>query len=81
MSANSRRAFVTFALFVTTFCQTGQLAKLPIQFILKNELSVRANEMALFLAIILLPWYAKPLFGMVADSIPLRGTAEELPGN
>jgi len=75
---NSRIGFITFALFVTTFCQTGQLAKLPIQFILKDELSVKANEMALFLAVILIPWYAKPLFGMVADSIPLLGSRRRI---
>jgi predicted MFS family arabinose efflux permease len=57
----------------TTLAQPGVL-RLPLQQVLKTELGVSPHEMAAFFAAAALAWYAKPLAGILSDSVPLFGT-------
>ncbi|NJN31289.1 MAG: folate/biopterin family MFS transporter [Synechococcales cyanobacterium RM1_1_8] len=49
------------------------LAMLPIAHFLKTDLGFSATEVAGFQAIAFLPWFLKPLFGLVIDSFSLWG--------
>jgi Na+/melibiose symporter-like transporter len=50
------------------------LGYLPFGLLLKNELALPPERVALFWGVAMLPWYAKPLLGLLADSVPLAGT-------
>jgi hypothetical protein len=50
------------------------LGYLPFGLLLKNELALPPERVALFWGVAMLPWYAKPLLGLLADSVPLGGT-------
>ncbi len=71
-----RRLFlmIVVGLFVSTFASDSRIAKLPLQFLLKNQLHVGPTSMAAFLGLISLAWYFKPLAGLLSDVVPLRGT-------
>lgn len=65
---------VVVAIFASTLAQTGELGKLPLQNILKNELHAKPSEMASFFFYVGLFWYIKPLAGILTDAFPLLGT-------
>ena len=69
-----RLALVAVSLFVSTFVSDGKLAKLPLQFLLKDHLHVSPTQMAAFFALTGLAWYFKPLAGLLADAVPLWGS-------
>src|SRR4029453_13319046 len=48
--------------------------RLPLQFLLKNELHFNAQTLAAFLLIVSFPWNVKPLAGILSDAFPLLGT-------
>jgi predicted MFS family arabinose efflux permease len=50
------------------------LAKLPLRYLLKNDLHLDAAVMATFFAVGWIAWYLKPFAGLVADSVRFRGT-------
>jgi MFS family permease len=50
------------------------LARLPLGLSLKNDLHLAPQELAAFWAIATVPWYLKPLVGLVVDAWPLGGT-------
>ncbi|HEX8313059.1 MAG TPA: MFS transporter [Chthoniobacteraceae bacterium] len=50
------------------------LWQLPLQWLLKERLSLGAEEIAVFFATALLPWYFKPLAGLLSDALPLFGS-------
>jgi predicted MFS family arabinose efflux permease len=58
----------------TTLAQTQILGRLPIQNLLKNVLQVDRATNAAFFFWIFIPWYLKPLFGIVCDAFPLFGS-------
>ena len=62
------------SLFVSTFVSDGKLAKLPLQFLLKDHLHVRPELMAAFFGLTGLAWYFKPLAGLLSDAVPLWGS-------
>jgi hypothetical protein len=57
----------------TTLAQTGVLARLPLQNLLKNELHADRSSNAAFFFWAGLAWYLKPLAGIVTDAFPLFG--------
>src|SRR5215471_13203 len=59
--------------FATTLAQPSVI-KLPLQNLLKTDLHIRPEGMAVFFAVSALAWYFKPLAGLLSDSVPLFGT-------
>ena len=60
--------------FVTTLAQPAVIGRLPLQFLLKNELHFNAQTLAAFLLIVSFPWNVKPIAGILSDAFPLFGT-------
>lgn len=54
-------------------CVNPGLAQLPVAKYLEEELQFTAAELAGFQAIIFLPWFIKPVWGILVDSAPLLG--------
>jgi predicted MFS family arabinose efflux permease len=50
------------------------LARLPLGLALKNEVGLHPEGLATFWAVATIPWYGKPLVGLVVDAAPLGGT-------
>ncbi|HEY6475155.1 MAG TPA: MFS transporter [Polyangia bacterium] len=76
-AARSPRALIAViaaGIFVTGFGWPGSFARLPFNWMLKNQLHMSAVDVAEFWAISLLIWYVKPLVGFVCDAYPLFGT-------
>jgi len=65
---------IIFGIFATTLPQTTGLGKLPLQFLLKNEVGVNREQMAEFFFWTGLAWYLKPLAGILTDAFPFFGT-------
>jgi BT1 family len=75
--ASSPRALVTvigWGVVVTYLGWPQLLARLPLGLALKNDLHLPPERLAAFWAIATLPWYLKPLVGLVVDTTPLLGT-------
>ncbi|NJK31697.1 MAG: folate/biopterin family MFS transporter [Deltaproteobacteria bacterium] len=65
---------VTVAIFVTVFASASRLAELPIRAVVKDELMLPPEAMAQFVALVGLPWYLKPIAGVLSDQVRLFGT-------
>jgi predicted MFS family arabinose efflux permease len=65
---------IAFGTLGTTLAQTQILGRLPIQNLLKNVLHVDRAANAAFFFWVGIPWYLKPLFGIVCDAFPLFGS-------
>ena len=50
------------------------LARLPLGLARKNELHVSPPQLAAFWAVATIPWYLKPVVGLIVDARPLGGT-------
>ena len=74
MTSTRRLLLVAVSLFVSTFVSDGKLARLPLQFLLKDHLHVRPEAMAAFFGLTGLAWYFKPLAGLLSDAVPLWGS-------
>jgi hypothetical protein len=77
MPAASTRALVTvigWGIFVTGLGWPQLLARLPLGLALKNELALPPQSLAAFWAVATIPWYVKPLVGLLVDAFPLAGT-------
>jgi MFS family permease len=61
-------------IFVTGFGWPGIIGRLPFSLLLKNQLHMSADRVAVFWAIATLAWYVKPLAGFICDAYPLFGT-------
>jgi len=51
---------------------SGGLVGTPIEFLLK-EYEVKAADLQVYKSAVLIPWAIKPLFGLIADSMPILG--------
>jgi MFS family permease len=60
--------------FATTLAQPQVLARLPIQNLLKNELHLGRSPNAAFMFLCGLPWYFKPIAGILTDAFPFFGS-------
>jgi MFS family permease len=58
---------------IQTYASNPGIADLPLSLYLKETLNLSAAELAQFQGIVFLPWYIKPLWGIIADSFPLFG--------
>ena len=65
---------IVFGIFATTLPQPLALGRLPLQFLLKNEVSVTREQMAAFFFWCSLAWYLKPIAGILTDAFPLFRT-------
>jgi MFS family permease len=65
---------ITFGIFATTLPQPLALGRLPLQFLLKNEVGVTREQMAAFFFWCALAWYLKPVAGILTDAFPLFRT-------
>ncbi len=65
---------IVFGIFATTLPQPQALGKIPLQFLLKNEVHVTREQMAAFFFWSGLAWYLKPFAGILTDAFPLFGT-------
>src|ERR1700736_2198757 len=65
---------IVFGIFASTLPQTSGLGKLPLQFLLKNDVHVSREQMAAFFFWCGLAWYLKPFAGILTDAFPFFGT-------
>jgi predicted MFS family arabinose efflux permease len=65
---------IVFGVLATTLPQPEVLGRLPLQFLLKNEVGVTREQMAAFFFWSGLAWYLKPLTGLLTDAFPFFGT-------
>ncbi len=65
---------IVFGIFATTMGQPQVLGRLPLQFLLKNEINVTREQMAEFFFWCGLAWYLKPFAGILTDAFPFFGT-------
>src|SRR5262252_285823 len=65
---------IIFGIFATTMAQPQVLGRLPLQFLLKNEVQVTREQMAGFFFWCGLAWYLKPFAGILTDAFPFFGT-------
>ena len=65
---------IIFGIFATTLPQPQVLGKLPLQYILKNDIHVTKTQMASFFFACGLAWYFKPFAGILTDAFPLFRT-------
>jgi hypothetical protein len=61
---------IVFGIFATTLPQTAALGRLPLQFLLKNEVGVTREQMAAFFFWSSFAWYLKPAAGILTDAFP-----------
>jgi hypothetical protein len=78
--SQTRRALILAVIVVvvgvmaTTLAQTQLLGLIPIRNLLKNTMHASREHTAAFVFWATLPWYFKPLVGIVQDAFPLFGT-------
>jgi BT1 family len=65
---------IIFGIFATTLPQPQGLGRLPLQFLLKNDVNVTREQMAAFFFWCGLAWYLKPFAGILTDAFPLFRT-------
>jgi MFS family permease len=65
---------IIFGIFATTMAQPQALGRLPLQFLLKNDVHVTREQMAEFFFWCGLAWYLKPFAGILTDAFPFFGT-------
>jgi hypothetical protein len=65
---------VVVGVMATTLAQTQLLGLIPIRNLLKNTMHASREQTAAFIFWATLPWYFKPLVGIVQDAFPLFGT-------
>ncbi|HAJ58577.1 MAG TPA: hypothetical protein DCP31_04360 [Cyanobacteria bacterium UBA8543] len=58
---------------IQTYVGNPGIVDLPLTLYLKETLGLSATELEQFKGIAFLPWYIKPLWGIIADSFPLFG--------
>ena len=65
---------VVVGVMATTLAQTQLLGLIPLRNLLKNTMHASREQTAAFVFWATLPWYFKPLVGIVQDAFPLFGT-------
>lgn len=68
------RLIIVFGIFASTLPQPLVLGRLPLQFLLKNDVHVTREQMAAFFFWCTLAWYLKPFAGILTDAFPIFGT-------
>ena len=70
----AQRLIIIFGVFAITMASPVVLAGLPLRFLLKGEVHVTQEQMALFFFWCQLAFYLKPLAGILTDAFPIFGT-------
>jgi MFS family permease len=65
---------IVFGVFASTMPQPEGLGRLPLQFLLKNDMNVTREQMSEFFFWCGLAWYLKPFAGILTDAFPFFGT-------
>jgi MFS family permease len=65
---------IVVGVIATTLSQPQVLGRLPLQNMMKNEMHISRADSAGFFFLIGLPWYFKPLAGVLTDAFPIFGT-------
>jgi MFS family permease len=65
---------VTVGFLTTTLAQPRVLVHIPLQNLLKNVLHTDRSTNAAFFFWVGLPWYIKPLLGILSDAFPIFGS-------
>ena len=65
---------IVVGVLATSLAQPQALARLPLQNLLKNELHIGPGANAAFFFWSALPWYFKPVAGVLTDAFPLFGS-------
>jgi len=65
---------IIFGIFATTLAQPQTLGRLPITFLLKDQLHIGKEEISRFFFLCGLAWYFKPVAGILVDAFPLFRT-------
>lgn len=73
-AARQATVVIVVGVLATTLAQTGTLARLPLQNLLKNDLGLDRAANAAFFFWAGLAWYLKPLAGILTDAVPLFGS-------
>src|SRR5256885_5861086 len=73
--ADIKRLMIFFALVYLTegIGQTDGLIAQPLNYYLKQVYQWTPVQIAAFLTVLNLPWFIKPLYGLVSDFVPLFG--------
>src|SRR6266581_5053895 len=73
--ADIKRLMIFFALVYLTegIGQTDGLVVQPLNYYLKQVYQWTPVQIAAFLTVFNLPWFIKPLYGIVSDFVPLLG--------
>jgi len=71
----ARRLIILFGLvyFAEGIGQHGGLVAQPLQHFFKEALGFNPAQTTQYLAVLIIPWTIKPLYGLVSDFIPLLG--------
>lgn len=64
---------IVVGVLTTTLAQPQVLGRIPITNMMKNEMHVSRADSAGFFFLIGLPWYFKPLAGVLTDAFPIFG--------
>lgn len=65
---------VAAGILATTLAQPGVLSGLPLRNMIKNEMHLSRSATSAFFFLIGLPWYFKPLAGILTDAFPILGS-------
>jgi len=73
--AGIKRLMIFFALvyFAEGMCQNDGIIAQPLNYYLKQVYQWTPVQIAAFLTVFNLPWFIKPLYGIVSDFVPLLG--------
>src|SRR5580704_6827768 len=70
----AQRLIIIFGVFAITMASPVVLAGLPLRFLLKGEMHVTQEQMAVFFFWCQLAFYLKPFAGILTDALPIFGT-------
>jgi MFS family permease len=63
--------FFGLVYFAQGIGQTGGLVGQPLQFFLKEALGFTPSQIAGWMAILIIPWTIKPIYGLISDFLPI----------
>ncbi len=70
-----RRLFIFIALLnlAEGLGQVGGIINQPLVYFLKSNLGFAPDQVTKYLALLIIPWIIKPLYGLISDYVPLLG--------
>lgn len=74
MSVRVLMFFFGLVYFAQGIGQTGGLIGQPLNFYLKETLGFTPSQIAGWMAILIIPWTIKPLYGLISDFLPIMGS-------